>query len=273
MIVLRNVMFRYSREGPWVLEDLSLEIPSGQFVVLVGPNGSGKSTLAELVAGLLKPTSGKVMVNGRETTEAPPYARGAVGLVFQNPEHQFFHTKVEEDVAFGPQNLGLPPEEIKLRNEKVLREVGLWDLRHENPMRLSWGKKQLVAIAGILAMEPSCLILDEATSMLDPRSKRKVREVIREQRKKRGCTVIWITQDMEETVGAPRVVVLYEGKIAFDGGWRELMDLEGLLEKVGLERPTVIEVARHLETKGLMREASLIFSLCEELVSWGCSSQ
>ncbi len=268
MISLRNVSFRYSEDDPWVLRDISLEIPQGQLVVIIGPNGSGKSTLAELIAGLLQPSSGKILVGGLDTRKHPPHMGGRVGLVFQNPEHQFFHTTVAEDVAFGPQNLGLSPGEVEARTERVLREVGLWDLAQENPMKLSWGQKQLVAIAGILAMEPACLVLDEPTSMLDPPSKKAVRSLIKEVRDKRGCTVLWITQDMEELAGAQRVIVLHQGSIAFDGNWKELMALESLLEEMGYGRPTALELASFLKKRGLVEEADLILFKWEELLSW-----
>jgi energy-coupling factor transport system ATP-binding protein len=268
MISLRNVSFRYSEDDPWVLQDISLEIPQGQLSVIIGPNGSGKSTLAELITGLLEPSSGNILVGGLDTREHPPHMRGRVGLVFQNPEHQFFHTTVAEDVAFGPQNLGLSPEEVEKRTERVLREVGLWDLAQENPMNLSWGQKQLVAIAGILAMEPACLILDEPTSMLDPPSKKAVRSLIRRFRDRTGCTVLWITQDMEELVGAQRVIVLNRGRIAFDGGWKELLGLESLLQGMGFQRPTALELVSFLEKRGLVEEAHLLLFRWEELLSW-----
>jgi len=268
MISLQNVSFRYSEDDPWVLQDICLEIPQGQLGVIIGPNGSGKSTLAELIAGLLQPSSGKILVGGLDTRKHPPHMRGWVGLVFQNPEHQFFHTRVAEDVAFGPQNLGLSLEEVEARVERVLREVGLWDLAQENPMKLSWGQKQLVAIAGILAMEPACLILDEPTSMLDPPSRKAVRSLIRRVRDRTGCTVLWITQDMEELVGAQRVIVLNRGRIAFDGEWKELMGLENLLAEVGLQRPAALELVSFLKKRGLVEEADLLFSNWEELLSW-----
>lgn len=258
MIQIRGLHFRYDRNGPWILQGLELQIQPGEFVVLVGPNGSGKSTLAELVAGLLTPSSGQVMVDGLDSREHPAHMRGTVGLVFQNPEHQFFHTTVAEDVAFGPENLGLPPKEVEARVARVLKEVGMVEFARHAPHQLSGGQKQLVAIAGILAMEPGYLVLDEPTAMLDPRSRRRVRSLIRQLHRSRGCGVLWITQDMEELLGAQRALVLHSGRIAAEGSPEELLQNSSLLQDAGLDPPLSLELELLLRRKGMEEAAQLV---------------
>lgn len=269
MIQVRDLHFRYGRNGPWVLDGVNLEIHGGEFTVLLGPNGSGKSTLAELLAGLISPSSGQVRVDGLDSAEHPAHLMGRVGLVFQNPEHQFFYDTVVEDVAFGPENLGLSPAQVKERVARVLREVGIEELANFSPQKLSGGQKQLVAIAGILAMEPAYLILDEPTAMLDPPSKRRVRNLIRSLHEARGCAVLWITQDMEELRGASRALVLREGRIALEGTPEELLESQELLTQLGLEPPLSLELERFLRAKGMEEAAQLVRRRAGEILGAG----
>lgn len=268
MIVLEQVGFKYEEKGPWVLKGLSLEVGLGEWVFLVGANGSGKSTLAELMAGLLLPKEGRILVMGKDTRSMPPCVSGKVGFVFQNPENQFFHTTVAEDISFGPENLGLSPQEVHRRTERVLQELGLRDLAHVSPQKLSGGQKQLAAIGGILAMEPSCLILDEPTSMLDPSSRRLLKGLVRTIHKQRGCAIIWITQDLQEVVGAQRVLVLHRGTIGYDGPWRPLFEGASILEDAGLERPLSVELERSLREMGMNEAADRIHRRALEIL-WG----
>jgi energy-coupling factor transport system ATP-binding protein len=269
MIQARELRFRYWREGPWILDGLNLEIHPGEFVVLLGPNGSGKSTLAELLAGLVSPGSGQVLVEGLESADAPQRLRGKVGLVFQNPEHQFFHNTVVEDVAFGPENLGLARAQVEARVARVLKEVGIERLAHRAPQHLSGGQKQLVAIAGILAMEPMYLILDEPTAMLDPSSKRKIRSLVRRLQASRGCAVLWITQDMEEIRGASRALVLKQGRIALEGKPQEIAGNPQLLSELGLEPPLSLELERVLIDRGMDEAARLVRGRAMEILGFG----
>lgn len=269
MIQTQELRFKYMKDGPWVLDGVDLEIRGGEFTVLLGPNGSGKSTLAELLAGLISPSSGHVRVDGLDSRERPAHLMGKVGLVFQNPEHQFFHDTVAEDVAFGPENLGLTPSQVKERVSRVLYEVGIEKLAHHSPQQLSGGQKQLVAIAGILAMEPAYLILDEPTAMLDPSSKRRVRNLVRSLHKSRGCAVVWITQDMEELRGASRVLVLRQGRIALEETPEKLLESQELLVQLGLEPPLSMELERILRVQGMEQAAQLVQKRVVEILGAG----
>lgn len=269
MIQVQELRFKYGKQEPWVLEGVDLEIPEGQFTMLLGKNGSGKSTLAELLAGLISPSSGHVRVDGLDSREHPAHLTGKVGLVFQNPEHQFFHDTVAEDVAFGPENLGLSPDQVKQRVARVLSEVGIEELAHHSPQQLSGGQKQLVAIAGILAMEPTYLILDEPTAMLDPSSKRRVRNLVKRLHRARGCAVLWITQDMEELRLASRALVLKEGRISLDGTPEELLESQELLLQLGLEPPLSMELERLLRARGMEEEARLVQRRAVEFLGLG----
>lgn len=266
MIEVQGLHFKYAKAEPWILHDLNFKIRPGELVGLAGQNGSGKSTLAELLAGLLFPSSGRVMVDGLDSREHPPHMTGTVGLVFQNPEHQFFHTKVVEDVAFGPMNLGFGQTEVEARVDQVMREVGISELAQHSPHQLSGGQKQLVALAGILAMEPRYLILDEPTAMLDPSSRRRIRNLLVQLHKSRGCAVIWITQDMEELLVVQRAMMLYRGTLIADGNPQELLRDLSLLEQAGLEPPLSLQLELLLRQEGMGQAARLVQSKAMELL-------
>lgn len=229
------------------LRGIDLEIAAGEHVALIGPNGSGKSTLARLLNALLLPTSGRVFVKGMDTAD-PAFRqaiRQTVGMVFQNPENQFVATVVEEEVAFGPENLGVPEEELRARVEWALRVTGLSELRHRSPAHLSGGQKQRLALAGVLAMRPEVLILDEATSMLDPAGRRAVREIVAELHAA-GMAVVSITQAMEEAAEAQRVIVLHEGRVALEGPPSRVFADPERLYALGLDLPPMVHLARML---------------------------
>jgi len=240
-------------QGPiTALENVNLDIRAGEFVALVGPNGSGKSTLAKHLNALLLPDEGDVWVKGMNTRD-PQYLweiRRVSGMVFQNPDNQMVATVVEEDVAFGPENLGLPPAEIRQRVEEALALVGMSEYRHWAPHLLSGGQKQRVAIAGVLAMRPDCLILDEATAMLDPEGRAEVMSTL-DRLNREGITIIHITHHMEETVTAHRVVVLEAGRIKMAGPPREVFARPDQLQAAGLAVPPMVELAQHLRHRGL----------------------
>jgi len=228
-------------------------------VALVGANGSGKSTLAKCLNALLVPTAGRVLVDGLDTRD--PHAvwqvRQRVGMVFQNPDNQLVATVVEEDVAFGPENLGLPPAEIRRRVEEALRIVGMWDYRRHAPHLLSGGQKQRVAIAGMLAMRPSCLILDEATAMLDPQGRAEVLQTVDRLTREEGITVVHITHAMEEAAVARRIVVLAGGRVALQGTPAEVFDQPEVLRRLRLTLPPVAVLGRQLRAAGLPLRGSV----------------
>ncbi|HKX17296.1 MAG TPA: energy-coupling factor transporter ATPase [bacterium] len=232
-----------SRPGE-VLRGVSLRIDAGEYVAIVGPNGSGKSTLARHLNALLRPTAGRVLVAGLDTGD-PAHTRairGTVGMVFQHPESQMVATIVEEDVAFGPENLGVPYDELRVRVREALELVGMWHARERPPHLLSAGQKQRVAIASVLAMRPACVVLDEATSMLDPEGREAVAGIVGELRR-RGTAVIAITHLMNEAARADRIVVLADGAVLLDGPPRRVFAGAELLRDVGLDLPPVTAVA------------------------------
>ncbi len=232
-----------SRAGE-VLRGVSLRIDAGEYVAIVGPNGSGKSTLARHLNALLCPTAGRVLVAGLDTRE-PAHTRavrGTVGMVFQHPESQMVATIVEEDVAFGPENLGVPHDELRVRVREALDLVGMWHARERPPHLLSAGQKQRVAIASVLAMRPACVVLDEATSMLDPEGREAVAGIVGELRR-RGTAVVAITHLMNEAARADRIVVLAEGAVLLDGPPRRVFARADLLREIGLDLPPVTAVA------------------------------
>lgn len=228
MIDMKNIHFSYTAEEgetPITLfRDFSFSVERGQFVAVVGHNGSGKSTIAKLSNGLYVPEQGEVWVNGMNTAEEKHALdiRRTVGLVFQNPDNQLVSTIVEEDVAFGPENIGVPPQEIRQRVDDALRAVDMYDYRTHDTHRLSGGQKQRVAIAGIIAMQPECIVLDEPTAMLDPRGRAEVMETVHKLNTQMGITVVLITHYMEEAVRADRVVVMDTGRIVLDASPREV---------------------------------------------------
>ena len=235
-----------------VLDGIDLEIERGSFLAVLGVNGSGKSTLARCLNALLVPSGGKVLVNGMDTAEDQQVRdiRSVVGMVFQNPDNQIVSSIVEEDVAFGPENLGVPPEEIRQRVDRALKAVGLYELRMRSSYDLSGGQKQREAIAGVLAMEPDCVIFDESTAMLDPQGRKDVLAIIGKLRGS-GITTILITHFMEEAVYADRILIMEKGKIIADGSPAEVFSREQELLSAGLELPHAVRIRNLLREKGL----------------------
>lgn len=255
-IAVRGLTHRYPRPGAdpvLALDGVDLAVGRGEYLGVVGANGSGKSTLAKHLNGLLQPTAGEVLVDGLDTRDpaALVHIRRTVGMVFQNPDNQIVATTVEEDVAFGPENLGVPPAEIRARVDEALFLVGLADLRERPPHLLSGGQKQRLAIAGALAMRPACLVLDEATAMLDPRGRAEVLDTVRRLNAEEGITVVHITHFLDEVVELGRLVILDRGRVAFDGPPAEAFGRADLLERVGLELPPVAALAARLRRAGL----------------------
>ena len=256
MIDARNLRFQYEYpdEPPQVvLEGIDLRIKQGSFVALLGHNGCGKSTLAKHMNAMLLPTGGQVLVKEMDTAdEDQKYEiRRTVGMVLQNPDNQLVSTIVEEDVAFGPENLGIPPDEIRRRVDDSLKAVGMYDYREHAPDKLSGGQKQRVAIAGIIAMEPECIVLDEPTAMLDPQGRREVMDTIRALNRDRGITVVLITHYMDEAVQADRVVVMDEGNILMDGTPRQVFSQVEALRRVELDVPQPTELCHRLRQEGI----------------------
>ena len=243
-----------------VLEDLSISIREGEFVAVLGHNGSGKSTLAKHFNAVLLPSGGACYVNGMNTTDEDKLfdIRQTVGMVFQNPDNQLVATIVEEDVAFGPENIGVPPAEIRQRVDDALRAVGMYEFREHAPHQLSGGQKQRIAIAGVIAMMPRCIVLDEPTAMLDPRGRVEVLSTIREMNKKYGITVILITHYMDEAAQCDRVVVVDDGKILLDGTAREGFTHVQLLKSRGLDVPQSTDLANDLADAGYPIDRSLL---------------
>lgn len=257
IIEFQNVSFRYDSEEegvqlPLVAENLNLQIHEGEFVAILGHNGSGKSTLAKLTNAILLPTAGKVLVDGMDTSDEDLKIkiRQTVGMVFQNPDNQIVATIVEEDVAFGPENLGVEPKEIRRRVDESLKAVGMYEFRKREPHRLSGGQKQRVAIAGIIAMLPRCIVLDEPTAMLDPRGRQEVMSTMLKLNREMGMTVVFITHFMDEAVQADRVVVMDDAKIIMDGKPKEVFKQVDRLEEIGLDVPQPTKLAQLLRQKG-----------------------
>lgn len=235
-----------------VLHGVNLEIKKGEFVALLGHNGCGKSTMAKLFNGMLLPTEGKVTVEGMDTADEETIyeVRRRVGLVQQNPDNQLVASIVEEDVAFGPENLGVEPKEIRRRVDEALKAVDMYEYRENAPYKLSGGQKQRVAIAGIIAMEPDCIVLDEPTAMLDPRGRDEVMETIHKLNREKGITIILITHYMDEAVQAGRVIVMDEGNILTEGTPREVFSQVELLKQHHLDVPQATELAYRLRAYG-----------------------
>lgn len=256
LIRFSDVNFTYakaqSEEGWPALKDINLEIFEGEFVAVLGHNGSGKSTLAKHVNALLIPTSGQVLVEGLNTREQDKVweIRQKVGMVFQNPDNQLVATTVEEDVAFGPENLGIPTAEIQRRVTDALEAVGMLSFRLHPPHQLSGGQKQRVAIAGMISMRPKCIVLDEPTAMLDPEGRREVMDTIERLNKEEGITVLHITHHMDEVIRADRVMVMDRGQIVLTGTPREVFSQVDLLRKLHLDVPQVTDLAQRLRKRG-----------------------
>ena len=238
--------------GVPVFEDMNLNIQEGSFVAILGTNGCGKSTLAKHFNSILLPTGGKVYVCGIDTANEDRImtVRHNVGMVFQNPDNQIVANVVEEDVAFGPENLGIAAPEIRHRVDNALKQVGMYEYREHAPHLLSGGQKQRIAIAGIIAMEPRCIVLDEPTAMLDPRGRREVIDTVSRLNREKGITVVLITHHMDEAAKADRVVVLNKGKVAADGTPREVFSQVELLHSIGLASPETVELCWELNRQG-----------------------
>lgn len=261
MIKTDNLIFEYEKrdeEGNVIgthraIGEVNLDIEPGQFIAILGHNGSGKSTLAKHMNAILVPSGGTMWVDGKDTKEEENLwdVRQTAGMVFQNPDNQIIGTVVEEDVGFGPENLGVPTEEIWQRVEKSLSAVGMIEYRHHSPNKLSGGQKQRVAIAGVVAMCPKCIVLDEPTAMLDPNGRKEVLRTVEELRKREHVTVILITHYMEEVIGADRVIVMDQGHVVMDGTTREIFSQVELLKKYRLDVPQVTMLAHGLKQRGL----------------------
>ena len=235
------------------LKDVTAQIKKGEFIAIIGTNGSGKSTLARHLNALLLPTEGELIVEGMRTSDAGRVwdIRQKVGMVFQNPDNQLVAAVVEEDVAFGPENLGVPPEEIRERVDLALEKVGMTSYRKQAPSMLSGGQKQRVAIAGVLAMKPDCIVLDEPTAMLDPKGRKEVMDTIHELNKKEGITIVLITHFMEEAVTADHILVIDKGVLKMEGTPREIFSQADKVTEIGLDVPVPADLARRLRKKGM----------------------
>ena len=252
--IIRAERLHYSYPGDEqeTLHGIDLEIEEGSFVAVLGHNGSGKSTLAKLMNAILLPSSGKVYVDGIDTADEERLLdiRRTVGMVFQNPDNQIVANVVEDDVAFAPENLGVPSEEIRRRVDEALKTVGMYEYRLHAPHLLSGGQKQRVAIAGVLAMQPRCVVLDEPTAMLDPVGRREVVATVTRLMREKGMTVVLITHHMSECVGADRLIVMSEGAIVADGSPREVFSQVELLRSEGLSVPATTELIYSLRQEG-----------------------
>ncbi len=278
MIQTEKLIYEYERrdeEGNVVgtsraIDRVDLEAVEGQFIAILGHNGSGKSTLAKHMNAILVPTGGTMWVDGRNTKEPEELwnVRQSAGMVFQNPDNQIIGTVVEEDVGFGPENLGVPTDEIWKRVEESLKAVGMISYRHHSPNKLSGGQKQRVAIAGVVAMEPKCIVLDEPTAMLDPVGRKEVLKTVQKLRKKKGVTVILITHYMEEVIDADKIYVMDHGHIVMEGTPKEIFSRVDELKSYRLDVPQVTLLADELKKRGLAIPEGILRK--EELVNYLC---
>lgn len=254
------------------VDDVSLDIEAGEFVAILGHNGSGKSTLAKHMNALLLPSEGTIWIDGMDTSKEPELwkIRQKAGMVFQNPDNQIIGTIVEEDVGFGPENMGIPTENIWKRVDDSLQKVGMTAWRHHSPNKLSGGQKQRVAIAGVMAMQPRCIVLDEPTAMLDPNGRKEVLEAVRELNRQEKVTVILITHYMEEVIHADRVYVMDSGKVVMQGTPREIFSQVDTLKAYRLDVPQVTLLAHELKNSGVNVPEGILTT--EELVSALCQS-
>lgn len=272
IIQVQNVVFRYPGEEalPPALDGTTLEIAEGEFVVVLGHNGSGKSTLAKHLNGILIPNEGCVLVDGMDTRDEEKRLdiRRTVGMVFQNPDNQMVASIVEDDVAFAPENLGFPPEEIRARVDEALRLVDMYDYRRHAPHLLSGGQKQRVAIAGVIAMRPRCIVLDEPTAMLDPAGRREVMGTIKRLCRENGVTIVLITHHMNEAVGADRVIVMSDGQVVREGEPRAVFSDVEALKSRGLTVPDTTELLYALEQAGLaLPKGALTVEECAQAIA------
>lgn len=268
MIKVENLVFEYIRRDEndevigveMAVDHVSFQVKKGEFVAVLGHNGSGKSTLAKHINAILLPGEGTVYVEGIDTSDGGMLwdIRQRVGMVFQNPDNQIVNNVVEEDVGFGPENLGVPTKEIWRRVEDSLKKVGMYRNRKECPNNLSGGQKQRVAIAGVLAMRPKCIVFDESTAMLDPAGRREVLKAVREINEKEEITILWITHYMDEVTEADRVLVMNEGKLVMSGKPKEIFSQTETLKKYHLDVPQVTELTAELRKRGVPLPADLI---------------
>jgi len=279
MIRAEKLVFEYDKrdeEGNVIgshraIDGVDIDVPQGSFVAILGHNGSGKSTLAKHMNALLVPTGGTMWVDGRDTKDPNELwnIRQSAGMVFQNPDNQIIGTVVEEEVGFGPENLGVPTDEIWKRVENSLRAVGMLERRKDSPNKLSGGQKQRVAIAGVIAMEPKCIVLDEPTAMLDPNGRKEVIEAVEQLRKEKNVTVILITHYMEEVIDADQVFVMDEGHVVMHGTPKEIFSRVDELKKYRMDVPQVTMLADALIQKGvplpkgILRREELVDALCQ----------
>lgn len=279
MIQAEELVYEYEKrddEGNVIgtnraIDEVNLDVKPGQFVAILGHNGSGKSTLAKHINAILVPTGGTMWVNGRDTRnpEELMNVRQSAGMVFQNPDNQIIGTIVEEDVGFGPENLGVPTDEIWTRVEESLKSVGMLEYRTHSPNKLSGGQKQRVAIAGVIAMTPQCIVLDEPTAMLDPNGRKEVLETVKELQRRKNVTVILITHYMEEVIDADKVYVMDSGQVVMQGTPREIFSQIEELKKYHLDVPQVTMLAEELRSrglelpKGILRRSELVKAVTE----------
>lgn len=268
MIKVEDLSFEYIRRDEdgnvesvnRAIDGVNLDVEKGDFIAILGANGSGKSTLAKHINAILYPTEGTVLVNGMDTSEEKNLweIRQTAGMVFQNPDNQIIATVVEEDVGFGPENLGIPTEEIWERVENSLKAVGMLEYRYLSPNKLSGGQKQRVAIAGIMAMKPECIVLDEPTAMLDPSGRKEVIKTVRELNKKEKVTVLLITHHMDEAIYADKVIVMDQGHVVMQGTPREIFSQVEDIKKYRLDAPQVTELAYELNKAGINLPAGIL---------------
>lgn len=273
IIEVKNVTYEYTDEEKTfaAVKNLSLNIERGSFTVILGHNGSGKSTLAKMLNGLNKPTTGDVFADGINTKceETEIEVKRKVGMVFQNPDNQIIASIVEEDVAFGPENLGIPPKEIEKRVEDALKAVDMWEFRKSTPHHLSGGQKQRIAIAGVIAMQPECLVLDEPTAMLDPKGRAEIISTLHRLNQDKGITVVLITHYMEEAENADRVIVMNDGEIIADDRPKIIFSDVERLKSVGLDVPQTAELLYNLKKNGFAVDthALSIKEAAEQIIS------
>ena len=279
MVQTEKLIFEYDKrdeEGNVIgksraIDKVDIDVKEGQFIAILGHNGSGKSTLAKHMNAILVPTEGTMWVDGKNTSDPNELwnVRQSAGMVFQNPGHQIIGTVVEEDVGFGPENLGVPTDEIWQRVEESLKSVGMIEYRHHSPNKLSGGQKQRVAIAGVVAMEPKCIVLDEPTAMLDPVGRKEVLKTVKKLREKKNVTVILITHYMEEVIDADKIYVMDHGHVVMEGTPREVFSRVDELKSYRLDVPQVTILADELRKRGLdipagiLRKEELVEALCQ----------
>lgn len=278
IISVKNLVYEYVKHdvdtGKEVkhtaINNVSFDIEQGTFVAIIGQNGSGKSTLAKNLNGLLLPASGTILIDGMDTKDEDKIwdVRSTIGMVFQNPDNQIVSSIVEDDVAFGPENLGIDPAEIRERVDEALKDVGMYGQRKKGPHQLSGGQKQRIAIAGVIAMRPKCIVFDEPTAMLDPKGRKQVLNIIKRLNKE-GITTILITHYMEEAAQADRIIIMKNGEIYSDGTPTELFTNRELIQGAGMEMPPVVDLRERISRHGfdipadILTEKELIASICQ----------